>query len=155
MSQDIVEALAVQALVTRVAHYIDGRRWKELRGLFADEVETDYTSLFGGSAQTQSADELVLKGWQTLLSPLDATHHLLGPIDVEVKRKTATAECHVQAYHLASQARSGPDWTLGGHYIFTLHRNYGGWKIEKLVLQTFYQTGNRQLLSEAGGTSSS
>ena len=147
---DIGEVLAVQAVVARVAHYIDGRRWKELRALFADEVETDYTSLFGGEVQKQSADALVLEGWQTLLSPLDATHHLLGPIDVEVKRKTATAECHVHAYHLASSAKSGPDWTLAGHYDFTLHRNYGGWKIEKLVLQTSYQTGNRQLLSEAG-----
>ena len=61
----------------------------------------------------------------------------------------------MHAYHLASSAKGGPDWTIAGHYVFTLHRNYGGWKIEKLLLQTSYQTGNRQLLSEAGGKSSS
>ena len=150
MSQDVVEVLAVQGVVARVAHYLDGRRWKELRALFADDVETDYTLLFGGEVQKQSADALVLQGWQTLLSPLDATHHLLGPIDVDIKRKTAIAECHVQAYHLAARAKSGPDWTIAGHYVFTLHRGYGGWRIEKLVLTPSYQTGNRQLLSEAG-----
>jgi len=152
MSQDVVEVLAVQAVVTRVAHYLDARRWKELAALFADEVETDYTALFGGDVQKESAEDLVLKGWQSLLSPLDATHHLLGPIEVEVKRKTAHAECHFQAYHLASRAKSGPDWTIAGHYVFTLHRSFGGvWKIEKLILSPSYQTGNRQLLSEAGG----
>jgi hypothetical protein len=146
---DIVEMLAVQSVVAKVSHLLDARRWKELRALFESEVETDYTSLFGGEVQRQNADDLVLHGWQKLLAPLQATHHLLGPIDVSLRWRSATAECHVLAYHLAPQAKSGPEWTVAGHYIFTLHRHYSGWKIRKLVLQTSYQTGNRQLLAEA------
>ena len=50
---------AVQTVVTRVAHTIDGRRWPELRALFADTVQTDYTSLFGGEVQDQAVDDLM------------------------------------------------------------------------------------------------
>ncbi len=146
---DVVEVLAVQSVVAQVPHLLDARRWKELRALFEDKVETDYTSLFGGEVQQQRADELI-GTWQNVLSPLEATHHLLGPIDVSIKGRSAIAECHVQGYHRAPQAPGGAEWMVAGHYIFTLHRHYGGaWKIRKLVLQTSYQTGNRQLLAEA------
>src|SRR5262245_42802072 len=99
---DATRVFAVQSVVTRVVHHIDRRRWPELRALFADTVETDYTSLFGGEVTRQSADDLVLGGWRTLLSPLDATQHLLGPIDVAFDGSLAIAECHVRGYHRAA-----------------------------------------------------
>jgi hypothetical protein len=145
---DVVEALAVQAVIVKVPHLLDARRWGELRALFDDKVETDYSSLFGGEIQRQRAEDLVL-GWQSALSPLELTHHLLGPIDVSVKGRDALAECHVQAYHRAPRAKSGPEWTIAGHYVFGLHRSYSGWKIRKLTLHTAYQSGNLQLLAEA------
>lgn len=49
-----------------VPHHIDGKRWAALRSLYADEVETDYTSLFGGEPHKQSADALVA-GWRGVL----------------------------------------------------------------------------------------
>jgi len=141
--------LEAQGVVARVAHYIDGRRWPELRALFADQVETDYRSLFGGDVQVQPADQLVLEGWRTLLSPLESTQHLLGPIDVEITGQTARAECHVRGYHRAPAAASGPEWMVAGHYVFSLTRAGESWKITKLVLHATYQTGNRDLLREA------
>jgi hypothetical protein len=140
---------AVQSVVARVAHHIDGRRWQELLALFADEVETDYTSLFGGQIQRQRADQLVLGGWKKLLSPLEATQHLLGPIDVRVQGGVAIAECHVRGYHRSARARSGPEWMVAGHYIFELTKFGAEWKIRKLVIQSFYQTGNANLLQES------
>jgi hypothetical protein len=147
-AREVVEA---QAVVARVAHYIDGRRWSELRSLFADQVETDYRSLFGGEIQKQSADQLVLEGWRALLSPLEATHHLLGPIDVVVTGNEARAECHVRGVHRAPNAPGGPEWMVAGHYVFSLVKQADGWKIRGLTLQASYQTGNRELLREAAG----
>jgi hypothetical protein len=144
-----VQVLEVQAVVARVAHYIDARRWPELRALFAEQVETDYRSLFGGDVTVQSADALVLEGWRPLLSPLEATQHLLGPIDVEISGDTAHAECHVRGYHRAPAAASGPEWMVAGHYVFTLNRADATWKVRKITLLTAYQTGNRDLLREA------
>jgi hypothetical protein len=145
-SAQVIEA---QAVVARVAHYIDGRRWPELRALFADRVETDYRSLFGGDVQVQSAEQLVLEGWRPLLSPLEVTQHLLGPIDVEITGETARAECHVRGYHRAPAAASGPEWMVAGHYVFSLMRADGTWKITQITLHAAYQTGNRDLLREA------
>ena len=59
MARDVDEADSVRSVVTGVAHHIDAKRWAELRALYADEVRTDYTSLFGGEPQTQSGDALI------------------------------------------------------------------------------------------------
>ena len=152
VSQAAVEAdiQKVQSVVARVAHHVDGKRWPELQALFANEVETDYTSLFGGQIQKQRSDELVMGAWKTVLGPLDSTQHVLGPIDVRLQAGRAIAECHFRAYHRSARAQGGPEWLVAGHYIFELVKTGSDWKIQKLVLQTFYQTGNAKLLQEAG-----
>jgi 3-phenylpropionate/cinnamic acid dioxygenase small subunit len=146
------EARAVESVVVRVAHFIDARRWTELAALFADEVETDYTSLFGGHVQKQPSSELVLGGWQKLLAPLERTQHLLGPIDVVTRDDRATAECHVRAYHRSRRGAEGDEWMVAGHYVFELAKVGGTWKIQKLTLNAYYQTGNTKLLQEAAGS---
>jgi hypothetical protein len=140
----------IQSIVTQVAHAIDMRRWAALPPLFADEVTTDYTSLFGGDIQRQPRKQLI-DGWQHLLSSLDATQHLLGPIDVRVRDTHAVAECHVRAYHVAANAKNGREWMVAGHYVFELETQAGVWHVSKLTLKTLYQTGNRDLLREAAG----
>lgn len=149
---EVAEVLAVQAAVVQVAHHIDGRRWSSLRQLFLGTVQTDYTSLFGGTVVEQPADDLI-GGWQKIFAFLDATQHLLGPIDVVVRQTDAVAECHVSAYHRASRAASGHDWTVAGHYVFGLTKTDAGWKVRSLKLETYYQTGNLKLLGEASGGS--
>jgi hypothetical protein len=54
-----VELETIRDTVTRVTHEIDGKRWPELRRLYADEVRTDYTSLFGGAPAKQTGDALI------------------------------------------------------------------------------------------------
>jgi hypothetical protein len=139
---------AVRDVVMQVAHFIDGRRFVALRRLYADEVETDYTSLCGGTPQRTQADPLMAL-WETRLGPLDATQHLLGPIAVARDGERATAECHVRAYHVLEGAPSGDEWMIAGHYVFELARDGDRWRIDKMKLETFYQTGNRRLLEEA------
>lgn len=140
---------AVRTVVVGVAHHIDGRRWADLRALFDEEVETDYTSLFGGSPGKQPADAL-LAGWRAALQRV-ATQHLLGPIEVRLSGATASASCHVRALHHAAGAPGGETWDVLGHYVFDLVRRGPGWRIAKMKLETFIQTGNRRLLAEAAG----
>src|SRR5688500_2399876 len=80
---------AIAATVAGVAHFIDHKDWRELRRLYSDHVQTDYTSLFGGEVQEQRGDDLI-EAWRKLLTPI-VTQHLLGPITVEVKGSVATA----------------------------------------------------------------
>ena len=138
---------AVRSTVLSVTHHIDHKRWDELRTLFAPEVSTDYTSLFGGAPQTQSGRALV-DGWRGTLGRV-TTQHLLGPIAVEAASAEARASCHVRALHHAPKAAGGSTWEVLGHYLFELVRADGDWTISRMTLETFVQTGNTKLLSEA------
>ena len=142
---DLAREQAVRAVVTRIPHAIDTRRWSDLRALYADTVTTDYTSLFGGDVQRQSGDELIA-GWRRLLSPLDATQHLVGPIDVRLSGSQAMAECHVRGYHVSAKVPGDSEWMVAGQWIIELSEESGAWLVTKMTLRTFYQSGNRDLL---------
>lgn len=142
----MTETERLQSIIVRVAHHIDRKDWAELRSLYADEVETDYTSLFGGTPQRQRGDDLI-DGWRRALAPV-STQHLLGPIDVEVAGSIASAQCHVRAWHHARGAASGDEWVVGGHYIFGLARTGETWRITTMTLETLHQSGNAKLLQE-------
>lgn len=138
---------AIRHRVVRVLHHIDRKRWDELPPLFAADVTTDYTSLFPGTPVTQPASALIA-GWRQNLAHV-VTQHLLGPIDVAPTVDGVLASCHVRALHYAAAAVSGSEWEVLGHYHFTLVQKGDGYLIQALTLETFHQTGNRQLLSEA------
>jgi len=144
---DLTRDHAVRSVVARIAHTIDTRRWQELRALYAEHVLTDYTSLFGGEPQHQTADDLI-ETWRRMLSPLDATQHLVGPIEVHLGSAQATAECHVRGYHVSSRATGGDEWMVAGQWVIQMVEREGGWLIETMTLRTFYQTGNRNLLGQ-------
>lgn len=136
----------VRSIVVRVTHHIDRHDWRALRALYADDVETDYTSLFGGAPQRQRADDLVA-GWQQALAAV-STQHLLGPIYVELRGSSAVAECHVRAWHQAKGTTGGDEWVVGGHYVFELARAGEAWAITRMKLETLQQSGNVKLLQE-------
>ena len=145
-----MSAADVERTVLLLVHHIDRKRWSELRSLFGREVLTDYTSLFGGAPVRQAADALI-DSWRAALGQV-VTQHLLGPIDVQLEAAGhASAACHVRALHYAGRATSGSEWEVLGHYLFELQREQTGFKIVSLTLETFHQTGNRALLSQAQG----
>jgi SnoaL-like domain len=94
-------------------------------------VATDYTSLFGGEPQSQAGDALI-DGWRTHLATV-VTQHLLGPIDAEIAGEQARARCHVRALHYAA-APPVAIWEVLGHYVLSLRRSDGTWKIESMTL---------------------
>ncbi len=147
MKDDQRDLEAVRVTVGSVAHHIDSKRWTDLRSLYAGDVETDYTSLFGGTPQRQTGDALIA-GWRGVLEKV-ATQHLLGPIEAHIAGSTARARCHVRALHLARGAPGGEQWEVLGHYLFDLSREESGWKITRMTLEMLLQTGNAKLLSEA------
>jgi hypothetical protein len=120
-----------------LVHAIDTLDWDGVRAVLADELTTDYTSLFGGSVQQQTGDELV-EQWQALLPGFTATQHLLGPVRVS----GSSARAHVRACHCLDDAR----WIVAGHYRATLTDDG---RISALVLDTYYQDGDPELPAAA------
>ncbi|MBX9695891.1 MAG: nuclear transport factor 2 family protein, partial [Cyanobacteria bacterium] len=63
-TQTHTEAVAtaqIKNVVQSVAVYADTRRFRELKSFFSPQVNVDYTSAFGGSPETVSSDELMLR----------------------------------------------------------------------------------------------
>jgi hypothetical protein len=138
----------VRDLVADVTHHIDAKRWLELRALFEAKVDTDYTSLFGGTPQSQTGDSLI-EGWKGALGKVE-THHQLGPVVVRLSGDSASATCKVRGMHRAAGSPGGEFWEVLGQYLFELGREPGGaWKIRKITLLSQIQTGNQKLLAEA------
>jgi hypothetical protein len=139
------DASAIARQITGMVHALDARRWSELRTYFTEQVETDYTSLFGGEVQQQLSRELV-DGWKKMLATLAATQHLLGPVAASGGDKQAVAQCHVRAYHYQPGATDGSEWMVAGHYVFGLEQHGEHWLISRMKLEAYYQTGNIHLL---------
>jgi hypothetical protein len=133
---------AVRDTIVRVSHYLDGRRFAELRALYAAEVELDYRQLFGGEVQRVPADVLI-GSWRMRLAPLEATQHLFGPIDAVVEGGKARAECHVRAQHW--HAEHG-EWVVSGHYRFELAFVAGAWRITHHALDVHGEAGSRAVI---------
>jgi hypothetical protein len=104
---------AVQATIAGVSHFVDHKNWPQLQALFAETVQTDYRSLFGGEVQSQPSENLV-GAWRKMLTPV-VTQHLLGPVEVTARGATATARCHFRAYHVARGTPGGDEWMIAGH----------------------------------------
>lgn len=136
---------ALRAPFVELIHAIDARDWAAVRARLADRVTTDYRSLFGGTVVEQDADALV-DGWRRLLGPLDATQHLLGPVQVEATADGARLAMHVRAEHIAHGLEGGETWTVVGHYRVTVR----GHEVTAIALDSLYQSGNRALLRAAG-----
>jgi SnoaL-like domain len=117
-------------------HAVDDRDWDAVRVGLADEVDTDYTSLFGGEPERLAAGALVQR-WQGLLPGFDATQHLLGPLLVTGD----VVECNVRGYHRLD----GRTWMVAGRYTLTLD----GDRVAGIVLHTAYQEGDTSLVEEA------
>lgn len=139
---------AVSRHVTGMLHAIDTRDWDAVRAAFADEVFVDYTSLNGGEAGPQAADDLV-GGWEAMLPGFEATQHLTGPIVIELDGEEAEARMAVTATHRMDGLDPSAVWTVGGHYVIGLVPGDGGWLIDAMTLQTAFVTGDTSLPARA------
>lgn len=134
MKQEIQECIAA------MLGAIDRLDWPGVRAAFAPRVAVDYTSLFGGEAETLAADVL-LERWKGLLPGFDATQHLIGPVIVSAG-DVASAETAVRGYHYLADAAGGPVWMAAGRYRFAMERRDGAWSIAGITLDLAYQEGN-------------
>lgn len=123
-------------VITRLLHAIDAQDWAGVRAAFADEVDTDYTSLWGGAPERVSADALIAQ-WTEFVAQFGGTQHLTGPFVVDGDR----VETHVVAHHWQRAADGGRAWVVYGHYVATVVDG----KIAALTLQTYRAEGNPAL----------
>jgi fermentation-respiration switch protein FrsA (DUF1100 family) len=135
---------AISDTITEWLLAIDRRDWTAAGAALAEQVRTDYTSLFGGSPRTLPVAEL-MDGWRALLPGFDATQHLTGPIVADVAADTARARCAVTAVHRIAQDH----WHVSGHYDIELTRTDRRWAIRAITFHKTLVLGDETLPEKA------
>jgi hypothetical protein len=123
---------------------VDARDWRALQSLFCETVDVDYTSLNGGEPQHVAPAELV-GGWKAMLSPLQATQHLIANHVVSQDGDDARVATNVTATHVPSDD-AGEHWVVGGRYDIRARRTSEGWRIAALTLTVRWQTGSQEIM---------
>jgi hypothetical protein len=95
--------------VGRFFRAVDLRDWATVTALLADEIATDYVSLFGGEPEVVTREELVGR-WQALLPGFDATQHCLGQL---LPTRPGVLEGNVRGFHHLGEQT----WMAAGWYV--------------------------------------
>ncbi|MEM7775130.1 MAG: nuclear transport factor 2 family protein [Pseudomonadota bacterium] len=136
---------AILQVTANIAGGADRHNWTRVKSALADQITTDYTSLFGGNPVTQRADELV-QNWSVFLPGFDSTHHMVTSLMVtSVDGDSATAQANFTATHRIDKAL----WVLGGRYDYKLSKASGEWRVTSLKMTALWETGDRSLVKQA------
>jgi hypothetical protein len=148
---------------TAMLHGVDTLDWTAVRACFADRIDVDYTSLWGGEPATVDVDDIIAD-WTELATGFDATQHLTGPFVVtSASEQTVACTTTVRAYHHVVEDGGASTWMVSGRYDIRLereNRHRGGddpddvdslvadrvpWRIAAITLHLAYEDGDRRL----------
>ena len=120
----------------------DEMDWDRVHRAFAPRVLLDMTSL-GASADEMAAEEITAM-WDDGLRHLDARHHQIGNLEIEVDGDRATAHCYGSAWHYLPNP-AGSTRCFVGTYDFGLTKMDGAWRIDLLRFNLKFIDGNADL----------
>jgi SnoaL-like domain len=134
---------------TTMLHAVDDLDWDTVRACFSAEIDVDYTSLWGGDAETVPVEQLV-SGWKELATGYDATQHLTGPF-VVTHRDDRRLDCTTtfRAYHHVIEDGDASTWMVAGRYVIGLELESDRWRIKAVTLRLAYEEGDRRLVDLA------
>lgn len=127
---------AITELTHRYCWAIDDRDWPALEALFTPDATA---RLADRDFQHRAA---IVAHCRSVLSPLDASHHMVSNHLIDVDGDRATSRCYVQAQHTRLALDGGENWLLGGRYHDTLARTEHGWRITHRTLASVWTDGN-------------
>lgn len=140
--QRLFDRAEITDVQLRYATGVDSRDWELFRSCFADELEGDYSSVFGTPPVRLGADEFVAM-IAPVMSALTATQHMITNLAVSFDDSDhATVVAYVRAIHHNAAAEGGTEQTVYGYYTNAFVRTGEGWRISKVKLTSRIQTGN-------------
>jgi hypothetical protein len=133
LAAEVRDLAARRDITDAVQRYMRGldRLDAELqRSAFHDDAMVDCGLMKG------PVDEFVAFA-QDLLAGMDATHHLLGQVRIELDGDRARGECYFQAWHRSAGEDGGVrDLFISGRYVDEYARRDGQWRIAARTLVT-------------------
>ena len=135
---------AIHTIVESVANLADRGNFESLEQLYAEEVEVDYTSAFGGEAELKSPQALMTQ-WASTLPGFDRTRHEISNVETKINGNKATATADVTANHYLDEMF----WQITGSYEYGLVREDGQWVIDKMTFLAESEQGSRDVIDRA------
>lgn len=134
----------VKTTVAAIPMAVDLGAYALAETLFAPEVTIDYTSLWGGDANTMTPPEL-MAAWRGIVPGFDATWHELGPVTAAIDGDIATATAFVDGRHWIGTEL----WRPIGTYDWTLTRAGDAWQVTSMTFTLTGEIGDRALAAQA------
>lgn len=140
---ELLDKQEIHELVTGYGAALDDRDWKRLAECFV----ADGSARYGTAAGFQEGFPAIEAMCRGILERLDASHHLIGNVAVELAGDRARCRCLFQAQHLRHAAEGGTLYLLGGEYHDELRRTDAGWRIQEREIRVVWQDGNPAVLT--------
>jgi hypothetical protein len=148
--QLLLDRAEISDVQLRYATGLDSRDWPLFRSCFTNEneIETDFTSVFGGDPRKVSADRWT-EAARRSLSGLKAMQHMITNHVITIAGDDATCIAYVQARHYLPNDSGDSMQTMFGYYTNRFVRTSAGWKIRACKLTLSWQTGNSNIFTLA------
>jgi fermentation-respiration switch protein FrsA (DUF1100 family) len=138
------ETSKVISVVSSIPLAVDLARYDLAEAAFAPEIVIDYTSLWGGEAQTMTPAAL-MDAWRGIVPGFSATWHELSDVRAEVNGDRATATAFVDGRHWLD----GQLWRPVGNYQWELAKIGGEWKVTRMTFAMTQEIGDRKVAEQA------
>ena len=126
---------------------VDERDWEAARGILAERVLFDVTSLGSPQPRDMTADEIIA-AWQEGLANIEAVHHQSGNFRVTVEGDQASCFCYGIAYHYRLVESRRNLRVFVGSYDYRLVRDGDRWRITHFKFNAKFVDGNLHLSKE-------
>ncbi|MDM9379869.1 nuclear transport factor 2 family protein [Chlorogloeopsis sp. ULAP01] len=150
--QKLIDQADIIQTLNRFVLSIDSRDYAAMRDCLTDEINFDYSALFG-AVMPSSADELV-ENVRKNHAGFRAIQHLTANHIVTVDGDKATCTANFAAQHFLPNERGGNLWAVGGRYDYQLMKIQKNWKIYGCKIHVSWTDGNLQLFDLAREQSS-
>ena len=129
-------------VLNRLGWCIDRRDWNGVGAVLAENVDLDYSEVFGGSGESLSGAD-VIQRWRATLTPLKATQHVITGVQASAVEDGIAASANVVAAHVGAD---GTLWTIGGWYAARIDSGAEP-VVTALTLHPSWETGDRGVLA--------
>lgn len=122
--QTLLDERAISQGLSRFARILDGREWRAVGEVFADNVTFNY-----GDGAEQAGIAQMREQFTRFLDGCGPSQHLLGSLVIVVTGDTATSRAYVQARHQGAADKAHLFLDTNGEYIDRWERRVEGWRI--------------------------
>ncbi len=130
-------------LTNSYAHALDYREWDLLRGLFTEDVHTNF-----GGIENDGVDAFV-EMVKSFLGGCGPSQHLFSNHCVEVNGDEATAVFYGRVMHAGVDEQKDVLFDFWGEYRDELVRTPSGWRVRQRTQVPFNVTGDGSILKRA------